>query len=111
MDQHFGKEEAILSDVHLNKQSWLESGCVYGYLKIHHDLLSFVIPALLKLWHSSCGVKDFEQVGYKCRPGKSGTKPAIVAANQLQQYFNVDASDTVWVTKIRTFERMKAGYI
>lgn len=24
----------------LIKQSWLESGCVYGYRKIHHDLLS-----------------------------------------------------------------------
>ena len=24
----------------LIKPSWLESGCVYGYRKIHHDLLS-----------------------------------------------------------------------
>jgi len=24
----------------LIKQSWLESGCVYGYRKVHHDLLS-----------------------------------------------------------------------
>jgi len=37
------------------------------------------------------------QVGYKRRPGKYGTKPAIVAANQLQQDFNVDVPDTVWV--------------
>ena len=36
------------------------------------------------------------QVGYKRRPGKYGTKPAVVAANQLQQDFNVDAPDTVW---------------
>ena len=36
------------------------------------------------------------QVGYKRRPGKYGTGPAIVAVNQLQQDFNMDAPDTVW---------------
>ena len=28
----------------LIKQSWLESGCVYGYRKVHHDLLSLGEP-------------------------------------------------------------------
>ena len=40
------------------------------------------------------------QIGYKRRPGKYGTQPAVVAANQLQQDFNINAPDTVWVTDI-----------
>ena len=81
----------------LIKQSWLESGCVYGYRKIHHDLLSLGEPCaantVAKLMRNE-GLRA--QVGYKRRPGKYGTKPAVVAANQLQQDFNVSAPDTVW---------------
>lgn len=50
------------------------------------------------------------QVGYKRRPGKYGTKPAIVAANRLQQDFNVGAPDTVWVTDI-TYIRTHEGWL
>jgi putative transposase len=50
------------------------------------------------------------QVGYKRRPGKSGTRPAIVAANRLQQDFNVEAPDTVWVTDI-TYIRTHEGWL
>ena len=95
----------------LIKQSWLESGCVYGYRKIHHDLLSLGEPCapntVAKLMHCE-GLRA--QVGYKRRPGKYGTKPAIVAANQLQQDFNVDAPDTVWVTDI-TYIRTHEGWL
>ena len=95
----------------LIKQSWLESGCVYGYRKIHHDLLSLGEPCaantVAKLMRDE-GLRA--QVGYKRRPGKYGTKPAIVAANQLQQDFNVDAPDTVWVTDI-TYIRTHEGWL
>ena len=95
----------------LVKQSWLESGCVYGYRKIHHDLLSLGEPCaqntVAKLMHCE-GLRA--QVGYKRRPGKYGTKPAIIAANQLQQDFNVDAPDTVWVTDI-TYIRTHEGWL
>ena len=94
----------------LIKQSWLESGCVYGYCKIHHVLLSLgetcASNTVAKL------MRDAElrvQVGYKRRPGKYGTKPAIVAANQLQQNFSVDAPDRVWVTDI-TYIRTHEGW-
>ena len=50
------------------------------------------------------------QVGYKRRPGKYGTKPAVVTANQLQQDFNVDAPDRVWVTDI-TYIRTHEGWL
>jgi putative transposase len=46
------------------------------------------------------------QVGYKRRPGKL----AIVAANRLQQDFDVDGSDRVWVTDI-TDIRMHEGWL
>ena len=81
----------------LIKQSWLESGCVYGYRKIHHDLLSLgerCAPNTVAKLMRGEGLRA--QVGYKRRPGKYGTKPAVVAANQLQQDFNVSAPDTVW---------------
>ena len=95
----------------LIKQSWLESGCVYGYRKIHHDLLSLGEPCapntVAKLMHDE-GLRA--QVGYKRRPGKYGTKPAIVAANQLKQDFNVDVPDTVWVTDI-TYIRTHEGWL
>ena len=95
----------------LIKQSWLESGCVYGYRKIHHDLLSLGEPCapntVAKLMRDE-GLRA--QVGYKRRPGKYGTKPAIVAANQLQQNFSVDAPDRVWVTDI-TYIRTHEGWL
>ena len=50
------------------------------------------------------------QVGYKRRPGKYDTKPAVVAANQSQQDFNVDAPDRVWVTDI-TYIRTHEGWL
>ena len=50
----------------LIKQSWLESGCVYGYSKIHHDLLSLGEPcaanSVAKLMRDE-GLRA--QVGYK----------------------------------------------
>ena len=95
----------------LIKQSWLESGCVYGYRKIHHDMLSLGEPCaqntVAKLMNSA-GLRA--QVGYKRRPGKYGTKPAIVAANCLQQELNVDAPYTVWVTDI-TYIRTHEGWL
>ena len=40
------------------------------------------------------------QIGYRRRPGRYGGKPAVVADNTLDRQFEVDASDTVWVTDI-----------
>jgi transposase InsO family protein len=36
------------------------------------------------------------QLSYRRRPGKYGIIPAVVAANHLQQDFNVDAPNKVW---------------
>ena len=57
----------------LIKQSWLESGCVYGYRKVHHDLLSLgescAENTVARLMQAE-GLRA--QVGYKRRPGKHG---------------------------------------
>lgn len=95
----------------LIKQSWLESGCVYGSRKVHHDLLSLgencAANTVAKLMQAE-GLRA--QVGYKRRPGKYGSKPSIVAANQLEQNFSVYAPDQVWVTDI-TYIRTHGGWL
>ena len=70
----------------LIKQLWLESGCIYGYRKIHGDLLDQGescghnrVARLMKVH----GLKA--QVGYK-KPGhKSGGKVSVLARNRLNR--------------------------
>jgi putative transposase len=91
----------------LIKQFWLESGCVYGYRKIHKDLRELGetcgknrVARLMKL----AGLKA--QVGYKKPQYKNG-KVAVLAENRLNQDFDVIKPNHVWVTDItyiRTFE-------
>lgn len=91
----------------LIKQSWLESGCVYGYRKIHKDL--HVIG-------ETCGKNRVArlmkqeglraQVGYN-KPRHHGGRVAIFAENHLKQEFTVQKPNQAWVTDItyiRTFE-------
>ena len=69
----------------LIKQSWLESGCVYGYRKVHHDLMSLGEDCAQNTVANLMQAEGLRaQVGYKRRPGKHGTKPSVVAANQLE---------------------------
>jgi putative transposase len=95
----------------LIKQAWLESGCVYGYRKLHADLCSFGqrcgpnrVLRLAKL----AGIRA--QIGYRKRPGKYGGKPAIVAVNRLRQSFGVLQPDCVWVTDI-TYIKTYEGWL
>ena len=95
----------------LIKQFWLESGCVYGYRKIHDDLRSLgetCCPNRVARLARIAGIKA--QIGYKRRPGTYGGKPGIVAANQLQQVFDVQDANQVWVTDI-TYIRTHEGWL
>lgn len=95
----------------LIKQFWLESGCVYGYRKIHDDLRSLgetCCPNRVARLARIAGIKA--QIGYKRRPGVYGGKPGIVAANQLQQVFDVQGANQVWVTDI-TYIRTHEGWL
>jgi putative transposase len=94
----------------LIKQLWLESGCVYGYRKIHADLRELGEPCgpnrvgrLMK----RAGLKA--QVGYK-KPRFKGGQVAILAENHLNQDFDVQQPNQVWVTDI-TYIRTYEGWL
>ncbi len=95
----------------LIKQFWLESGCIYGYRKIHLDLCEQGetcgpnrVARLMKL----AGLKA--QVGYKKPPRFKGGKPAIFAENHLNQDFDVQEPNRAWVTDI-TYIRTCEGWL
>ena len=74
----------------LIKHSWLESGGVYGYRKIHDDLREVGedcgrhrVARLMRLE----GLRS--QTGYRRRPGKYGGKPAVASPNLLKRQFDV----------------------
>lgn len=82
-----------------------------GYRKIHHDLLDMGVSCAqntVARLMQKCGLKA--QVGYKRRSGKYGTKPWIVAANQLKQNFDIATPDSVWVTDI-TYIKTNEGWL
>lgn len=97
--------------IELIKQAWQESGCVYGYRKIHDDLRSAgetCCPNRVARLAKMAGIKA--QVGYRKKPGSYGGKPAIVADNQLKQDFDSPYPDQVWVTDI-TYIRTHEGWL
>jgi putative transposase len=92
----------------LIKQSWLESGAVYGYRKIHHDLRDqgekIGKHRVYRLMRAA-GLRA--EVGYRKRRSYHGGKPAVVAENLLDRQFNPDRPNRAWVTDItmiRTYE-------
>ena len=92
----------------LIKKAWKESGKVYGYRKLHDDLLDqgeTCGPNRVARLASLAGIKA--QIGYKRRPGTYGGKPSVVVDNTLGRQFDVSAPNTVWVTDItyiKTYE-------
>ncbi|WP_085956515.1 IS3 family transposase [Klebsiella pneumoniae] len=92
------------------KQFWLESGCVYGYRKIHLDLRdSGQHCGVNRVWRlmNRAGIKA--QVGYRSPRARKG-EASIVSPNRLQRQFNPDAPDKRWVTDI-TYIRTHEGWL
>ncbi|EAM8425505.1 IS3 family transposase [Salmonella enterica] len=92
------------------KQFWLESGCVYGYRKIHLDLRdSGQQCGVNRVWRlmNRAGIKA--QVGYRSPRARKG-EASIVLPNRLQRQFNPDAPDKRWVTDI-TYVRTHEGWL
>lgn len=93
------------------KQSWLESGALYGYRKVHDDLREL---------GETCGHNRVyrlmpqaairSQTGYHRRPGHRGGQAAAVAPNRLQQQVDVVEPNRVWVTDI-TYIRTHEGWL
>ena len=97
------QEDARQTD--LIQQAWADSGMVYGYRKLHDDLLDAgetCSENRVARLASLAGITA--QIGYKRRPGRYGGKPAVVADNTLDRQFEVDMPDCVWVTYIKTHE-------
>ena len=84
----------------LIKQFWLESGGVYGYRKIHHDLRSVGELCGVNRVHrlmKEAGIRA--QVGYR-KPRASKGQSHVVVPNRLQRKFSPSAPDQTWVTDI-----------
>ena len=95
----------------LIRQAWSDSGKVYGYRKLTDDLRDQgerISENRVARLASLAGIAA--QVGYKRRPGRYDSKPAIVAENRLEQQFKVAALDQVWVTDI-TYIKTHEGWL
>jgi putative transposase len=93
------------------KQSWLESGAVYGYRKIFDDLRELGEQCGINRVHRlmrSEGIRS--QTGYAKRKYKNGGAPSVVAPNHLQRQFDVIEPNKVWVTDI-TYLRTYEGWL
>ena len=95
----------------LLKQTWLESGGVYGYRKLTLDMRDLGETCsrhrVAKLLRAE-GIKA--QRGYRKRPRQHGGAPAIVAPNLLEQQFTVSTPNTAWVTDI-TYIHTHEGWL
>ncbi|UGQ46083.1 IS3 family transposase [Massilia endophytica] len=93
------------------KQSWLESGAVYGYRKVYDDLQELGEQCGINRVHRlmrSEGIRS--QTGYAKRKSKRGGPPSVVAPNHLQREFDVTEPNKVWVTDI-TYLRTCEGWL
>mgnify|MGYP001568979181 FL=1 len=91
-------------------KAWEESGKVYGYRKLHDDLLDqgeMCCPNRVARLTRLAGIKA--QIGYKRRPGICGGRPAVAIDNTLDRQFDVAAPDKAWVTDI-TYIRTCEGF-
>jgi len=85
----------------LIKDAWKDSGKVYGYRKLHDDLMDqgeTCCPNRVARLARIAGIRA--QIGYKRRPGKYGGRPSIVVSNTLNRQFEVTKPNCIWVTDI-----------
>ncbi|HAW0568740.1 TPA: IS3 family transposase [Escherichia coli] len=107
---HSQRHQADLRLTGQIKQFWLESGCVYGYRKIHLDLRdSGQQCGVNRVWRLMKRVGIKTQVGYRSPRARKG-EASIVSPNRLQRQFNPDAPDERWVTDI-TYIRTHEGWL
>ncbi|HAT2828665.1 TPA: IS3 family transposase [Klebsiella oxytoca] len=107
---HSQRHQADLRLTGQIKQFWLESGCVYGYRKIHLDLRdSGQQCGVNRVWRLMKRVGIKAQVGYRSPRARKG-EASIVSPNRLQRQFNPDAPDERWITDI-TYIRTHEGWL
>lgn len=79
----------------LIKDDWEENGKVYGYRKLHDDLLDqgeSCCPNRVARLANLEGIKA--HISYKSRPRKYGGRQAIAVFNTMNRQFEVTAPDT-----------------
>lgn len=94
----------------LIRKTWKDSGKVYGYRKLHDDLIEqgeTCCPNRVSRLAKLAGIKA--QIGYRRRPGQYGGKPTLVVDNTLDRQFDVQIQDRAWVTDI-TYIRTLEGF-
>lgn len=103
---HRAREDA--RQTKLLKDAWKDSGKVYGYRKLHDDLIErgeVSCPNRVARLAKLAGVRA--QIGYKRKPGSYGGRPSVVIDNTLDRQFDVAEPNAVWVsdiTYIKTYE-------
>jgi putative transposase len=94
----------------LIKQFWLESGGVYGYRKITADLRDLGERCGKHRVYRLMRIEGLRsQTGYRRRKSHYG-RPAVMAPNRLEQQFDVQAPNQIWVTDI-TYIRTHEGWL
>ncbi|GAA6210133.1 hypothetical protein NBRC116601_34260 [Cognatishimia sp. WU-CL00825] len=96
----------------LLKEAWQGSGKVYGYRKLHDDLVKqgeTSCPNRVARLTRLAGIRA--QIGYKRKPGKYGGRPSVVVDNTLDRQFEVTEPDTAWVSDISYIKATRASCI
>jgi len=104
------KEDILLTG--MAKESWEQSGRIYGYRKVHQDILfqgkHCSRHRIAKLMRSA-GFRA--EIGYKKRRFTSSSASAICAANNvLDRQFAAESPNKAWVTDI-TYIRTYEGWL
>lgn len=93
------------------KQSWLESGSVYGYRKICDDLRELgETCGKHRIYRLMRQEKLRSQTGYHRRPKARVGATSVFAPNHLNRQFDVAEPNQVWVTDI-TYIRTHEGWL
>jgi len=95
----------------LIKQSWLESGSIYGYRKVADDLRDIGAKCVKhRVYKLMKQAKLASQRGYDRRPYMRSGAVAQAAPNRLEQNFTVPQPNQVWGTDI-TYIRTHEGWL
>jgi putative transposase len=104
----FKEDQRLLGMI---KQSWLESGCAYGYRNISRDLKSLGEACGKNRVHKimkQSGIRS--QRGYKRHKGFLGGREAHTAPNLLSRQFEAQEPNKSWVTDF-TYVRTHEGWL
>lgn len=103
------KEDSRL--LQIIKQSWLESGCSYGYRNISRDLkYAGELCGKNRVYRIMKASKIQSLKGYKRHRGFKGGNESHAAPNTLARQFKVDKPNQFWVTDF-TYIRTQEGWL